>query len=96
MSKEKIYIFDTTLRDGAQTEGVNFSIDDKNKIAKALSDLGVDYLEGGWPGANTLDTTRYKKTHPKIIKSKEHLDFLNSQPFSSNFWVGKLIRRWRK
>jgi len=57
MSKEKIYIFDTTLRDGAQTEGVNFSLDDKNKIAKALSDLGVDYLEGGWPGANTLDTT---------------------------------------
>jgi len=56
MSKEKIYIFDTTLRDGAQTEGVNFSLDDKNKIAKALSDLGVDYLEGGWPGANTLDT----------------------------------------
>ena len=56
MSKEKIYIFDTTLRDGAQTEGVDFSIDDKNKIAKALSELGVDYLEGGWPGANTLDT----------------------------------------
>ena len=49
--KEKIYIFDTTLRDGAQTEGVNFSIDDKNKIAKALAELGVDYLEGGWPGA---------------------------------------------
>jgi len=57
MSKEKIYIFDTTLRDGAQTEGVNFSVDDKNKIAKALSKLGVDYLEGGWPGANILDTT---------------------------------------
>ena len=50
MSKEKIYIFDTTLRDGAQTEGVNISIDEKNKIAKSLSDLGVDYLEGGWPG----------------------------------------------
>ena len=43
MTKEKIYIFDTTLRDGAQTEGVNFSIDDKNKIAKVLSNLGVDY-----------------------------------------------------
>jgi len=57
MNKEKIYIFDTTLRDGAQTEGVNFSIDDKNKIAKVLSNLGVDYIEGGWPGANTLDTT---------------------------------------
>ena len=57
MIKEKIYIFDTTLRDGAQTEGVNFSIDDKNKIAKSLSDLGVDYLECWWNGDNTLDTT---------------------------------------
>jgi len=65
MSKEKIFIFDTTLRDGAQTEGVNFSIDDKNKIAKALSSLGVDYLEGGWPGANTLDTTFFSKP-PKL------------------------------
>jgi len=62
MSKEKIYIFDTTLRDGAQTEGVNFSIDDKNKIAKALSNLGVDYLEAGWPGANTLDTTFFNNS----------------------------------
>jgi len=65
MSKEKIYIFDTTLRDGAQTEGVNFSLDDKNNIAKALSDLGVDYLEGGWPGANTLDTTFFNNP-PKL------------------------------
>ena len=65
MRKEKIFIFDTTLRDGAQTEGVNFSIDDKNKIAKALSNLGVDYLEGGWPGANTLDTTFFNKP-PKL------------------------------
>jgi len=62
MSKEKIYIFDTTLRDGAQTEGVNFSIDDKKKIAKSLSELGVDYLEGGWPGANTLDTTFFNNS----------------------------------
>jgi len=65
MSKEKIYIFDTTLRDGAQTEGVNFSLDDKHKIAKALSILGVDYLEGGWPGANTLDTTFFNNP-PKL------------------------------
>ena len=65
MSKDKIYIFDTTLRDGAQTEGVNFSIDDKNKISKVLSVLGVDYLEGGWPGANTLDTTFFNNP-PKL------------------------------
>ena len=57
MSKEKIYIFDTTLRDGAQTEGVDFSIEDKNKIAKVLSDIGVDYVEGGWPGACLLYTS---------------------------------------
>jgi 2-isopropylmalate synthase len=68
MRKEKIYIFDTTLRDGAQTEGVNFSIDDKIKIAKALSELGVDYLEGGWPGANTLDTTFFNNP-PKLTNT---------------------------
>ena len=61
MIKEKIYIFDTTLRDGAQTQGVDFSIDDKLKIAKALDDLGVDYIEGGWPGANPTDTEFFQK-----------------------------------
>ena len=52
MSKEQLYIFDTTLRDGAQTQGADFSIDDKEKISSALDKLGVDYVEGGWPGAN--------------------------------------------
>ena len=58
---EKIYIFDTTLRDGAQTQGVDFSIDDKLKIANALDKLGVDYIEGGWPGANPTDTEFFQK-----------------------------------
>ena len=49
MSKEKIYIFDTTLRDGAQTQGVDFSLNEKEKIANSLDHLGVDYIEGGWP-----------------------------------------------
>jgi 2-isopropylmalate synthase len=61
MSKEKIFIFDTTLRDGAQTEGVDFSVEDKNKIAKALAEIGVDYIEGGWPGANPVDTEFFAK-----------------------------------
>ena len=61
MSREKLYIFDTTLRDGAQTQGVDFSIDDKLKIAKALDGLGVDYIEGGWPGANPTDTEFFQK-----------------------------------
>ena len=68
MTKEKIFIFDTTLRDGAQTEGVDFSIEDKNKIAKVLSDIGVDYVEGGWPGANPVDT-KFFSNPTKISKT---------------------------
>ena len=63
MSKEKLYIFDTTLRDGAQTQGVDFSIDDKEKISNSLDILGVDYIEGGWPGANPTDTEFFNKDH---------------------------------
>lgn len=53
---ERLYLFDTTLRDGAQTTGVDFSLDDKVKIAALLDDLGLDYIEGGYPGANPTDT----------------------------------------
>ena len=63
MTKEKLYIFDTTLRDGAQTQGVDFSIEDKEKIALALDNLGVDYIEAGWPGANPTDTEFFQKNH---------------------------------
>ena len=63
MSKEQLFIFDTTLRDGAQTQGVDFSVDDKLKIALALDKLGVDYIEGGWPGANPTDTEFFQKKH---------------------------------
>ena len=56
MSKERLYLFDTTLRDGAQTTGVDFSIEDKRRIAAVLDELGVDYVEGGFPGANATDT----------------------------------------
>ena len=54
--KEKLYIFDTTLRDGAQTYGVDFNVDEKKILDSKLDELGVDYIEGGWPGANTTDT----------------------------------------
>jgi len=67
MKKEKIYIFDTTLRDGAQTEGVDFTVNDKIKIAENLNDIGVDYIEGGWPGANPTDT-EYFNTKQKLDK----------------------------
>ena len=53
--ENKIYLFDTTLRDGCQTTGVNFTVSDKMIISKALDNLGIDYIEGGWPGANPTD-----------------------------------------
>ncbi len=56
MARERLYLFDTTLRDGAQTNGVDFTLNDKLAIAKMLDDLGVDYVEGGYPGANPTDT----------------------------------------
>ncbi|HEY5829193.1 MAG: citramalate synthase [Hyphomicrobiaceae bacterium] len=56
MARERLYLFDTTLRDGAQTTGVDFSLEDKRLIARTLDELGLDYIEGGYPGANVTDT----------------------------------------
>jgi 2-isopropylmalate synthase len=54
--RERLYLFDTTLRDGAQTNGVDFTLADKLVIAAMLDELGLDYVEGGYPGANPVDT----------------------------------------
>src|ERR671934_3023831 len=56
MARERLYLFDTTLRDGAQTNGVDFTLNDKLAIARMLDELGIDYIEGGYPGANLTDT----------------------------------------
>lgn len=69
MVKEKIYLFDTTLRDGQQTQGVDFTVQDKIKITEALDSLGLDYIEGGWPGANPTDTSFFE-TRPLLNNSK--------------------------
>jgi 2-isopropylmalate synthase len=61
MSRERLYLFDTTLRDGAQTAGIEFSLEDKIAIAHMLEELGVDYVEGGYPGANPVDTAFFEK-----------------------------------
>lgn len=53
---KRVYLYDTTLRDGAQQEGISFTVSDKIKIASKLDELGIDYIEGGWPGANPKDT----------------------------------------
>lgn len=58
--KRRIYLFDTTLRDGAQTPDVKFRSEDKMRIARALEDLGIDYIELGWPGANPTDSKAFE------------------------------------
>jgi 2-isopropylmalate synthase len=60
--KEQLYLYDTTLRDGQQTQGVQFSTSDKIVIASALDKLGIDYIEGGWPGANPTDDDFFANT----------------------------------
>lgn len=63
-TKDRLYLFDTTLRDGAQTQGVNFSVEDKRLITGLLDELGIDYIEGGYPGANPTDTSFFGERPP--------------------------------
>lgn len=65
----KIVIYDTTLRDGSQTEGISFSVNDKIKITLKLDDLGVHYIEGGWPGSNPKDEEFFKAMQKKKLKN---------------------------
>ena len=65
----RIYLFDSTLRDGAQTQGVDFSVADKTAITRALDGLGIDYIEGGWPGANPTDDAFFRDP-PKLKRAK--------------------------
>src|SRR5437764_12021995 len=58
---QRIAIYDTTLRDGSQAEGVNFSLDDKIRIARKLDEFGMDYIEGGWPGSNPKDIELFER-----------------------------------
>jgi len=68
MSK-RIEIYDTTLRDGTQGESINFSVTDKIRIAEALDDLGVDYIEGGWPGSNPRDVAFFDEARNLKLKT---------------------------
>src|SRR5712664_1468704 len=65
MTRERLYLFDTTLRDGAQTNVVDFTLHDKQLIAQMLDELGIDYVEGGYPGANPTDTDFFAEK-PKL------------------------------
>ncbi|MBI4336015.1 MAG: citramalate synthase [Candidatus Omnitrophica bacterium] len=71
----KVELYDTTLRDGAQTEGISFSVVDKIRIAEKLDELGIHYIEGGWPGANPKDMEFFKRIKKSRLKNSEVVAF---------------------
>src|SRR5262249_48509689 len=79
----KIFTFDTTLRDGTQGEAVSFSVDDKLVIAQKLDDLGIDYIEGGWPGSNPKDEEFFKRARELQLK-RSKLTAFGSTRFAKN------------
>ncbi|SEN55889.1 2-isopropylmalate synthase [Lihuaxuella thermophila] len=68
---EKVYIYDTTLRDGTQGEGISLSVDDKLKIARLLDRFGIHYIEGGWPGSNPKDMEFFQKVKKLSLKTSK-------------------------
>src|SRR6476620_5969880 len=70
-----VEIYDTTLRDGAQGEGLAYSVEDKIKIARCLDDLGVAYIEGGWPGANPKDIEFFERARSLELKTTKLVAF---------------------
>ena len=60
------HVYDTTMRDGAQQEGINLSVGDKLTIARHLDELGVTHIEGGWPGANPNDTEFFRRARTEL------------------------------
>ncbi len=80
--KTRIYLYDSTLRDGAQTSTVNFGVRDKKEIAEMLDKLGIDYIEAGWPGANHTDDEFFANL-PKLKKSKFTAFGMTRRPSSS-------------
>jgi 2-isopropylmalate synthase len=95
MAKKKIEIYDTTLRDGNQGEGVNMSIADKLDITRELDALGVDFVEGGWPGSNPKDDEYFQKVRALDLKHLKIVAFgsthrSDSEP-SEDFFLQKLV-----
>ena len=72
---KQVKLFDTTLRDGAQTEGISFTVEDKIKIAKLLDRLGIHYIEGGWPGSNPKDIEFFRRAKELKLKNAKIVAF---------------------
>ena len=102
---DSFHIYDTTLRDGAQQEGLNLSVHDKLSIARHLDDLGVGFIEGGWPGANPKDTEFFKLAQTELkLKNATfvliscilvvNFDFVSLSVFSSQVLFPTSFLHW--
>ncbi|MDA8172381.1 MAG: citramalate synthase [Nitrospiraceae bacterium] len=72
---KRVYIYDTTLRDGSQAEDISFSVDDKLRITEKLDELGIDYIEGGWPASNPRDSEYFQKVKDLGLKRAKVVAF---------------------
>lgn len=78
-----VELYDTTLRDGAQSEGISFSVVDKLHIARKLDELGIHYIEGGWPGSNPKDAEFYKRVHELKLKNARVVAFGSTRRYDT-------------
>ena len=77
--ENQIWLYDTTLRDGSQREGLSLSLEDKLKIARTLDEMGIPFIEGGWPGANPKDVQFFWQLQAKPLKQAEVVAFCSTR-----------------
>jgi 2-isopropylmalate synthase len=92
MNNNWIEIYDTTLRDGAQGEGLAYSVEDKLKIARCLDELGVTYIEGGWPGANPKDVEFFERARTLDLKHAQLAAFGSTRRANVNVAEDVVVR----
>lgn len=92
MKKKTIIIYDTTLRDGAQTVGISFSLQDKLRIVSELDKLKIDYIEGGWPGSNPKDDIFFKEVHNVELSHSKICAFGSTKRPTKSYENDELLR----
>lgn len=92
MTQNTLEIYDTTLRDGAQSEGISFSVDDKLKIARRLDAFGMDYIEGGWPGSNPKDMEFFERAADMEWKNAQIAAFGSTRRVKAQVFEDENIR----
>jgi len=95
-ARPRIEIYDTTLRDGSQGEGISLSVEDKVRIARRLDDFGMDYIEGGWPGSNPKDEAFFERMKTVSLKHALLASFGSTRradiPAKDDAQLAKLLR----